>query len=211
MALKIEQGSTLSLTDGIKIANNAISCYVGETIYSATGYDFPNTNELTTNDTFYSGAVDDVVVDKFSLSGSGVNSGYKIPFSGYYCFSAIVNLFECPFAEHYSSKIARYNSGGTLVKEYPIGNMAAPITFAADILSIVDYPLSMNSFHTDSLNTNDSLVVLVRRNRTFLDWYQTIPSQGSQSLLGAVYSAGNNTIASFNFQIMVSVVNPASA
>lgn len=208
MALKIEQGSTLSLTDGIKIANNAISCYVGETIYSAKGYDFPNTNELTTNDTFYSAVADSGVVDKFSLGGSGVNSGYKIPFSGYYCFSAIVNLFECPFAEHYSSKIARYNSSGTLIQEYLIGNMIAPITFAADILTIVDYPLSMNSFHTDSLNTNDSLVVLVRRNRTFLDWYQTISSQPDWE--GSVYSAGDNTIASFNFQIMVSVVNPAS-
>lgn len=204
MALKIEQGSTLSLTNGIKIANNDISCYVGETIYSAKGYDFPNTNELTTNDTFYSAVADSSVVDKFSLGGSGVNSGYQIPFSGYYCFSAIVNLFECPFAEHYSSKIARYNSGGTLIQEYLIGNMVAPITFAADILAIVDYPLSMNSFHTDSLNTNDSLVVLVRRNRTFFDWYQTISSPVS------VYYAGDDTIASFNFRIMVSVVNPAS-
>lgn len=208
MALKIEQGSTLSLTDGIKIANNAVSCYVGETIYSAGGYDFPNTNELTNNNTFYSSVVDTVAVDKFSLSGSGVNSGYKIPFSGYYCFSAIVNLFECPFAEHYSSKIARYNSGGTLVKEYPIGNTVAPITFAADSLEIVDHPLSMNSFHTDSLNTNDSLVVLIRRNRTFLDWYG---ANVSQEPFSTVFGAGSETIASFNFKIMVSVVNPASA
>lgn len=203
MPIKIEQNSTISLTDGIKIANDATACYVGETIYFARGYDFPNTNEITTEDTFYGGVVDTVTTDKFSLSGDGYNSGYKIPFKAYYCFVATVNLFECPFAEHYSAKIIRYTSTGTVVREYPIGNIIAPITFWADSYSILDYPLGMNAFHTDLLDQNDSLVVAVRRDRTFYNYYyNTLGSQNFE------ISAGNNTLASFNFDIRVSIINP---
>lgn len=208
MPIKIEQGSTITLTDGIKIANDSTACYVGETIYFARGYDFPNTNEMTDEDTFYGGVVDTVVVDKFSLGGDGYNNGYKIPFSGYYCFVATVNLFECPFAEHYSAKITRYTSAGSVVREYSIGNVISPITFWADSESIVNYPLSTSAFHTDLLDANDSLVVSVSRDRTFLNKYYNQYSQANNTW---EHDAGVGTKASFNFDIRVSIINPAPA
>lgn len=207
MPLKIEQGSTISITDGIKIANNSIPCYVGETVYFARGYDYPNTNELTNHNSWYTAAADTTVIDKFSKGGTGFNNGYKIPFTGYYCFAVIANVFECPFAEHYSARVQRFDSSNIFVREYAVGNVIAPVTFWTDVNSIVNLPLSMSAFHTDLLNVDDTLVVSVKRDRHFLDKYYQQNSGGSNF----EYEANDNTKASFNFQIRISIVNPGPA
>jgi hypothetical protein len=207
MAVKIEQGATISITDAIKIENGlsvfGSSCYVGQTIYSASGYDYPNTFELTTNNVFYSGLVDTVGVDVFSLSEDGHNYGYLIPFQGYYCFGAVVNFFECPFAQHYRAIIRRYNSTGSIIKDYEIGRIIAPVTFFADANGIQDLPLTITGFHADSLNAEDSLLLLVKRSDWFIEQYNANIANSAYE-----YEANNNTKASFNFSVTVSVLNP---
>lgn len=207
MSLKIQQGSTLVLDTGIKIEKDfnywAVSVKLGEVIYKASAYDYPNTSEITNNDTFYNGVVDNVDIDVFTLSGSGHNGGYQVPYAGYYSFGALVNFFECRFAEHYTAIIRRWQSNGTLIGDYVIGKTISPIAFWADDYGITGAPLAVANNFIDYLNQSDSLLVMVKRNDYYSQKYYD--AQGSTY----EYEANNNTKASFNFKLNIAIVNPA--
>lgn len=219
MGIKFEQGKTLKFPSGtslevdipIKITTSfdyyGVDADVGETIYNASAYAYPNTSQLTLNNTYYSGVVDTVDIDTYTNSTSGYGGGYEIPLNAYYVLSATVNFFECRFAEHYSAIIRRYTNGGTTIKDYAIGKIVSPITFWADSYGIYNLPISISNTFVDNLSLSNSLLVLVKRDKYFTQKYYDFIGSGSSP--NFEYEAGNNTLASFNFSLNISILNPA--